>query len=98
MRITTVKNKNLQDLIIEGIIPGNLTLIGTLPDAYTIDLIRDGIRTIVVASQTVSGEMAYAIAKGDFTAKGNTRILNLGDKTFIKKNYPDLFKEIFPHE
>lgn len=98
MRITTIANKNLQDLIIEGIIPSNLKLIGRLPDMYTVDLIHDGIRTIIVASETLSGAIAYAVAQGDHSARGAKRILNDGDKAFIKRNYPGLFKEIFPYE
>ena len=95
MRITTVGHKNLQDLIIEGVIPSNLKLVGTLPDTYTINLIHDGLRTVIVASETISGAMAYAVAKGDYAAPGKKRILNPGDKAFIKRNYPIIRQPAF---
>ena len=98
MLVTTVTNINLQDLIIEGKLPFSPKFEGIIPENYSIDLLRDGVRTFVLAHKSLGGEMAFTIVDGDFNAPGTDRLFTEGDKEFIKSRYPNLPKAMYPYE
>lgn len=95
MKRTVIVGVKVELLQENGRVPKSLDWIGEIPPSYSINVIeRENGKTIVALVDSFAGGIAYALTDEKVTATGKAIETDDEELSFLKKNYPNLHKEI----
>lgn len=93
-----MKVVNVQGLKVDqfDLIPKNLNWIGNVPSSYSINIMRNksNTKSIIALTDSFGGGVAYTLVENHIYPVDMGRELDKDEEDFIKRVYPNLWKEI----